>query len=100
MDLDYAHEYFDWYGKLWTGQKDATRFVGFIWKDQELQGDYAQWVELWTKLNRLKDIDKRIPLIDLAQKIERKKPSAKFLRRLREFIANGPVGPEGSGLII
>lgn len=102
MQLDYAYEYFDWYGKLWTGKKGAVRFLQFIWEDQEIQRDYEQWIELWTKLKKLKDVDKRIPVIDLAKKIEKKKPSAKFLRRLKEFLASRsvdtPGSPAGSGL--
>jgi len=100
--LDYAYEYFDWYGKLWIGNEKAVRFLQFIWEDQEIQGDYERWVELWTELKRLKDVNKRIPIIDLAHKIERKKLSAKFLRRLREFLASSgvsaPGSPAGSGL--
>ncbi len=82
--LDYAYEYFYWYGRLWTGNKDAIRFVGFIWADPEVRGDYMKWVELWTKLDGLEDINRRIPLIDASDRIERKKLSAKFLGRLSE----------------
>ena len=103
MQLDYAYEYFKWYGKLWIGKEEAVRFLQFIWEDQEIQGDYEQWVELWTKLKRVKDVDKRIPIIDLTHRIENKKLSAKFLRRLREFLASRGVGtpgsPGGAGLI-
>jgi tetratricopeptide (TPR) repeat protein len=88
MQLDYAYEYFDWYGKLWIGKEEAVRFLRFIWQDQEIREDYEQWVKLWTKLKGLHDVDKRIPLIDLSYKIERKKLSAKFLGRLRKFIAS------------
>ena len=94
MQLDYAYEYFKWYRKLWVGKAEAVTFLQFIWEDQEIQGDYKRWVELWTKLKHLKDVNKRIPVIDLAYKIERRRPSAKFLRRLREFLAS----PAGSGL--
>jgi len=103
MQLDYAYEYFKWYGNLWIGKGEAVRFLQFIWEDQEIQGDYKQWVELWTKLKRVKDVDKRIPIIDLTRRIENKKLSAKFLRRLREFLASRGVGtpgsPGGAGLI-
>jgi tetratricopeptide (TPR) repeat protein len=103
MQLDYAYEYFKWYGNLWIGKGEAVRFLQFIWEDQEIQGDYKQWVELWTKLKRVKDVDKRIPIIDLTRRIENKKLSAKFLRRLREFLASRGVGtpgsPGGEGLI-
>lgn len=98
MQLDYAYEYFKWYGELWMEKEEAVRFLQFIWEDQEIQGDYEKWVELWTRLKRLKDVDKRIPVIDLAQKIEKKRPSAKFLRRLREFLASRGVSTPGSGL--
>ena len=102
MQLDYAHEYFRWYGTLWAGKDEVVRFLQFIWEDQDIQGDYEQWVELWTKLKRLKDVDKRIPIIALTHRIENKKLSAKFLRRLREFLASRGVGapgsPAGSGL--
>jgi hypothetical protein len=103
MQLDYSHEYFKWYGKLWIGKEEAVRFLQFIWEDQEIRGDYVQWVELWTKLKRIKDLDKRIPIIDLANRIENKNLSAIFLRRLREFLASRGVGtpgsPGGAGLI-
>jgi tetratricopeptide (TPR) repeat protein len=82
MQLEYADEYFDWFGKLWIGKNEARRFLRFIWEDQEISEDYDQWVQLWTRLNRLKDVNKRIPVIDLADKIERKKLSANFLQRL------------------
>jgi len=93
---DYAYEYFDWYGKLWIGKEEAVRFLQFFWEDPEIQEDYEQWVGLWTKLKRLKDVNKRIPVIDLALQIERKKLSAKFLRRLREFIASRGISAPGS----
>lgn len=96
MQLDYAYEYFRWYGKLWIGKVDAVCFLRFIWEDQEIQRDYEQWVELWTKLKRLKKVDKRIPVIDLANEIEKKKPSAKFLKRLRDFLASRSVNSSGS----
>ena len=103
MQLDYSHEYFKWYGKLWIGKEEAVRFLQFIWEDQEIRGDYVQWVELWTKLKRIKDLDKRIPIIDLANRIENKNLSAIFLRRLREFLASRgvatPGSPGGAGLI-
>ena len=98
MQLDYAYDYFKSYGGLWIGKEEAVRFLQFIWEDQEIQGDYEQWVELWTKLKRLKDVGKRIPIIDLAHKIEKKKLSAKFLRRLMEFLASRGVSAPGSGL--
>lgn len=91
MQLDYAHEYFQLYGELWMGQEEAVRFLRLIWEDQEIQEDFEKWVELWTKLKRIKDVNKRIPVIDLAHKIERKRPSAKFLRRLREFLTSRGV---------
>ena len=78
------------------GKEVAVRFLQFIWEDQEIQGDYEQWVELWTKLKRLKKVDKRIPVIDLANEIEKKRPSAKFLKRLRDFLASRSVGSPGS----
>jgi len=102
MQLDYAYEYFRWYGQLWVGKEEAVRFLQFIWEDQEIQGDYEHWVESCTQLRRLKDVDKRVPVIEHAYKIEKKKPSAKFLGRLREFLAfrsvRAPGSPAGSGL--
>lgn len=86
MNLDYAYDYFQSYGELWIGKKDAFQFIQFIWEDDEIQEDFEKWVEYWTKLKGLEDVNKRIPLIDLARKIENKRPSAKFFRRLREFI--------------
>lgn len=85
MEIDYAYEYFSWYEELWTEKEEALMFLEFIWKDEEIQEDFEKWVEFRTKLKGLKDVAKRIPVINLAREIEKKKPSAKFFRRLREF---------------
>jgi hypothetical protein len=98
MQLDYACEYFKRYGALWIGKQEAISFLQFIWADREIQEDYKQWVEFWTRLKRLRDVDKRIPIIDLAHKIKKKKPSAKFIRRLSEFLASRGVNAPESGL--
>jgi len=88
MELDYARNYFQWYGELSKEKTEAHRFLRFIWEDQEIQEDFARWVDLWSRLKRLKDVGKRIPVINLAKKIEKKRPSAKFFRRLREFVGS------------
>lgn len=97
MDLDYAHDYLDLYGTLWDGKKETVRFLRFIWEDRDIREDYRQWVELWTKLNRLRSPDKRGPIIDLAKRIETKKPSAIFLKKLRGFLVSRNVPAPGSG---
>ena len=103
MYLDYAQDYLDLYGALWGGRKEAVRFLRFIWEDPDIRKDYQQWVDLWTKLNRVRGPDKRGPIIDLANRIEAKELSPTFLRKMMEFLASrGVVTPgsrSGSGLI-
>jgi tetratricopeptide (TPR) repeat protein len=102
MHLDYAHDYLNMYGSLWDGKEEAVRFLRFVWEDHDIREDYREWVKLWTKLNRLRSPDKRGPVIDLAKRIETKKPSAIFLKRLRGFLASrsvpAPGSASGSGL--
>jgi tetratricopeptide (TPR) repeat protein len=92
MYLDYARDYFSLYGRLWSGRDEARRFVEFIWKDKEIGDDFRQWVDLWTELNDLDVSDARSSLIDEANRVEAKKPSPAFFRRMKEFLAL-PVRP-------
>lgn len=87
MHLDYARDYFSLYGRLWSGRDEASRFVEFVWKDMEIGDDFRQWVDLWTELNALDVSDARSSLIDEVYRIEAKKPSPAFFRRMKEFLA-------------
>jgi tetratricopeptide (TPR) repeat protein len=87
MHLDYARDYFSWYGSLWSGRDDARRFVKFLWKDKEIGDGFRQWVDLWTELNDLDVSEARSSLIDEANRVEAKKPSPAFFGRMKEFLA-------------
>lgn len=80
MQLDYAYEYFDWYGQLWIGMEGAVHFVQFIWEDQEIQGDFEQWVELWTKLKGLRDVKKGFRLLTSPVRSRRRSSRRSFSR--------------------
>ncbi|OHD64482.1 MAG: hypothetical protein A2176_05970 [Spirochaetes bacterium RBG_13_51_14] len=85
MEIDYARDYPMWFRELWSKQIRAKRFLEFLWTDIEIQADYDRWIEYWTELNGLKDIDRRTRLLDLSKKIVSKKPTASFLKRLGDF---------------
>ncbi len=87
MDLEYARDYFSFYGRLWSGRDEAHRFVEFIWKDLEIGDDFRRWVDLWTELKGLEVSNARSSLIDETHRIERKQPSPAFFRRMKDFLA-------------
>ncbi len=86
MEMDYAYDYFCWFAELWVGKGEALRFLEFIWKDDEIQKDYIEWVELRKKLNSLKEVRKRTRVLKHIRKVEKRKPSPRFLGRLGEFL--------------
>ncbi len=86
MELDYAREYFPWYGELWSGQGTARSFAEFIWEDAEIQADFRRWIDLWTKLKGLEPSRTRTALVREADRIESKAPSLAFFSRLKIFV--------------
>ncbi|MGB9721724.1 MAG: tetratricopeptide repeat protein [bacterium] len=86
MEIDYAYDYFEYYGELWEKYFEVKEFIRFLWKDAEIQEDYKKWIELMTKLNGLKDFNQRAHILNLSRKIEDKKPKLNFYKRLKEFI--------------
>ena len=86
MELDYAREYYPWYGELWSGRGAARRFVEFIWKDAEIKADLRRWIELWTELKSLEPSKKRSMLVGEAHRIETKALTPAFFRRLSAFV--------------
>lgn len=86
MRIDYAREYFDWYGGLWSDRDDARRFVGFVWDDAEIRAGFRRWKELWAEIDRLEVSDLRSSLIDEARKIETSELSRTFFLRMKAFL--------------
>jgi tetratricopeptide (TPR) repeat protein len=86
MSLDYAREYFPEYGRVWTGQEAAIRFVAFIWKDEEIERDFREWVSLETDLKGLEVSAVRTALVDRICRLEMKKLSPGFFLRMEEFL--------------
>jgi len=88
VDLDYAREYFPWYGRLWSGRDEACRFVKFLWKDEEIANDFRRWVDLWTELNNLDVSPARSAVLDKAQRIEAKRLTRGFFQRMNGFVSS------------
>lgn len=78
MELEYAQDYSILYGELWE-ERETKDFLKFLWEDQEIQRDY-------TELKGLEDINKREHLLKLADKIEGRKPTREFFKRMKEWI--------------
>lgn len=87
MDPDYARDYFTWYGRLWSKQVEACRFVEFIWTDKEIASDFREWVDLWTKVNDLDVSPVRSALLDKAHRIETKGLTRAFFLRMNKFFS-------------
>ncbi len=88
MEIDYAYDYPIGYLELWNKHIEAQKFLRFLWNDTEIQQDYKAWIEYWTKLNGLQDVNQRRQLLDLSRKIENKRPTAEFFKRLKDFQAS------------
>jgi tetratricopeptide (TPR) repeat protein len=86
MRIDYAREYFDWFGGLWSDRDDARGFVGFVWDDVEIRAGFRQWKKLWTEIDGLEVSDLRSSLIDKAREIETSELSRTFFLRLKSFL--------------
>ena len=85
-EIDYAYDYLWVWGDIWEGIEEAYDFVQFVWEDPEIQEDFFKWVELWTQLKGLKDINKRRNILDLAEEIEARILSPEFFKRLNQFL--------------
>ncbi len=86
MRIDYARDYFNWYGELWSDRDDARCYVGFFWDDAEIRTTFRRWKELWTEINGLEVSDLRSSLIDEARLIEARELSWAFFRRMKAFL--------------
>jgi len=86
IEIDYAYDYLLVWGDSWKQRKDAYNFVRFVWEDDEIQRDFSKWVEYWTQLKHIKDINKRSRLIDFSREIERARPTPEFFKRMNQFL--------------
>lgn len=86
MRIDYAREYFDWFGGLWSDRDDARGFVGFVWDDVEIRAGFRRWKDLWTEIDRIEVSDLRSSLIDKAREIETSELSRRFFLRMKTFL--------------
>lgn len=88
MRIDYAREYMDWHGGLWSDRDDARRFVKFIWDDAEIRAGFRRWKELWAEIDGLEVSDLRSALIDEARVIEAGELSPTFFLRMKAFLVS------------
>lgn len=86
MELDYARDYFQHYGRLWSGRHEARRFVEFLWKDHEVKSDFREWRGFCRERDKHGPSPARSVLIDKMNRVESKGLPPAFFMRMRSFL--------------